>query len=119
MQQMSWGDYPLGTKVYAVNGGCWERVARGWKWCTGATFPAPGGDATRVEIPPGCAWVSIAIWPENSGVEDVYGNSQSTDNHRTREEAEAVCKLLERDGLGGDGIIYPTETFVKCGFLRL
>jgi hypothetical protein len=48
---VSWDQYPLGTKAHAVGGGCWERVERGWKWCTGATFPTPGGDAFRVELP--------------------------------------------------------------------
>jgi len=31
-------------------GAAW--VQRGWKWCTGATFPTPGGDANGlVELP--------------------------------------------------------------------
>lgn len=36
--------YPLGTKARAIGGGYWIKVERGWKWCTGATFPKPGGD---------------------------------------------------------------------------
>ena len=35
---------PLGTRAPAYNGGYWIRVERGWKWCTGATFPRPGAD---------------------------------------------------------------------------
>jgi len=47
-----WDRYPIGTKAFACGGGHWTRVKRGWKWCTGATFPRPGGDATgRVELP--------------------------------------------------------------------
>jgi hypothetical protein len=48
-----WMDYPIGTKAHAINGGYWERVERGWKWCTGATFPTPGGDAVGacIEMP--------------------------------------------------------------------
>lgn len=47
-----WSDYPIGTKAFAIGGGYWERTLRGWKWCTGATFPSPGGDASgEVEIP--------------------------------------------------------------------
>lgn len=47
-----WKDYPVGTKAFAVGGGYWERVKTGWKWCTGATFPTPGGDASGIiEMP--------------------------------------------------------------------
>lgn len=35
---------PIGTRAPAVMGGHWTKTARGWKWCTGATFPSPGGD---------------------------------------------------------------------------
>lgn len=37
-------DYPLGSKFRAINGGYWEKVENGFKWCTGATFPNLGGD---------------------------------------------------------------------------
>lgn len=37
-------DYPLGSKFRAINGGYWERVENGFKWCTGNTFPNLGGD---------------------------------------------------------------------------
>lgn len=37
-------DYPIGTKARACGGGYWIKNERGWKWCTGATFPRPGGD---------------------------------------------------------------------------
>ena len=45
-----WRAYPVGTKAHAINGGHWVRVKTGWKWCTGATFPTPGGDAIGVCI---------------------------------------------------------------------
>lgn len=48
---MEWNKYPIGTKAYAIMGGYWERTSRGWKWCTGATFPTPGGDVSRIELP--------------------------------------------------------------------
>ncbi len=47
-----WSEYPIGTKAPATMGGHWERVERGWKWCNGATFPRPGGDATGEVILP-------------------------------------------------------------------
>jgi hypothetical protein len=39
-------EYPLGTKFKALMGGYWTRVERGFKWCTGSTFPNVGGDWT-------------------------------------------------------------------------
>jgi hypothetical protein len=39
-------EYPLGTKFKALMGGHWIRVERGFKWCTGSTFPNVGGDWT-------------------------------------------------------------------------
>ena len=46
-----WDAYPIGTRAHAVSGGHWERVADGWKWFCGSTFPTPGGDALDVSIP--------------------------------------------------------------------
>jgi hypothetical protein len=39
-------EYPLGTKFKALMDGHWIRVERGFKWCTGSTFPNVGGDWT-------------------------------------------------------------------------
>ena len=36
--------YPLGSKFRAINGGYWEKVENGFKWCTGDIFPNLGGD---------------------------------------------------------------------------
>lgn len=46
-----WNDYPIGTRAYALNGGHWERVEHGWKWLNGDTFPTPGADWFRIELP--------------------------------------------------------------------
>ena len=46
-----WNEYPIGTKAFSVSGGYWTKTKRGWKWCTGDTFPTPGGDAYRVTLP--------------------------------------------------------------------
>jgi hypothetical protein len=46
-----WSEYPVGTRAVAATGGFWEKTARGWKWCCGATFPTPGGDAVSVILP--------------------------------------------------------------------
>lgn len=46
-----WNEYPVGTKAWALLGGHWIRVANGWKWHNGSTFPTPGGDAFDVTPP--------------------------------------------------------------------
>jgi len=47
---LPWAEYPVGTKAHACIGGHWLKTARGWKWCTGDTFPTPGGDAVSVSL---------------------------------------------------------------------
>ena len=46
-----WDEYPIGTMANACIGGHWLKTKYGWKWCTGATFPSPGGDAISVTLP--------------------------------------------------------------------
>ena len=48
---MEWKDYPIGTKAYASSGGHWIKTERGWKWFCGSTFPTPGADVARIELP--------------------------------------------------------------------
>lgn len=54
-QPLTLDNAPLGTKAPAFNGGHWVRVEHGWKWCTGSTFPRPGGDWTGELVPPEAA----------------------------------------------------------------
>jgi hypothetical protein len=54
-------------------------------------------------------WRSIACWPaEVQGL----GNhdNMSQDEHPDEEAAQAVCRMLERDGFGGEGKIFPLWT---------
>ena len=51
VKDKSWKDYPIGTKAFSIGGRFWPKVERGWKWCTGDTFPTPGADAYWVEEP--------------------------------------------------------------------
>jgi len=46
-----WDDYPIGTKAFSVSGGYWTKNKIGWKYCTGSTFPTPGGCVVKVELP--------------------------------------------------------------------
>ncbi len=39
--------------------------------------------------------------------------NMTQDDHETEEQAIAVCRMLEKEGLGGEGRIYPFETWVK------
>lgn len=52
VQELTLESAPLGTKAPAYGGGHWIRVEHGWKWCTGSTFPRPGGDWNGKLIPP-------------------------------------------------------------------
>ena len=57
-------------------------------------------------------WTSNAQWPEGS-VCQVRANNTSTDSHLTKAAAQAVCRMLERDGLGGEGKVFPLRTWVE------
>ena len=52
---------------------------------------------------------SIAHWPASAGLE---GN-KSEDTHDTAEQAEAVCRMLVAQGLGGEGKVFPITTEVE------
>jgi len=57
---------------------------------------------------------SVAYWPEGAFC-DVLGHDVplvSQDNHVSKESAEAVCSMLERQGYGLERKIFPTKTEV-------
>jgi len=54
-------------------------------------------------------YMSEAIWKD--GVLDRV--LVTRDTHPTKESADAVCRMLNRDGLGGDGVYFPLSTEVK------
>ena len=56
---------------------------------------------------------SVAIWPDDSGIYNIYGENKSTDKHYTHDEAQGVCNLLMADGFGGDGEIFPVRCYVE------
>jgi len=61
-------------------------------------------------------YFSNAEWPEGAGVLNSYGERKSQDSHQTERAALSVCKMLEKDGLGGNGVIFPIRTWAseKC-----
>ena len=55
-------------------------------------------------------YISHANWPKEANLTD----NHSEDGHDTYSAAYAVCKALEREGLGGEMKIFPTKTWVHC-----
>ena len=56
---------------------------------------------------------SIAVWPDTISVGNVVGKNESSDEHNSPEEAYAVCRMLERDGFGGERKVFPLSTRVE------
>ena len=56
-------------------------------------------------------YISNARWPR--GTVAGYDDYISTDYHETFQQAEKVCEMLEDEGFGGDGKIFPVETWVS------
>lgn len=54
-------------------------------------------------------WRSCARWPHKHG----FDRDLTTDEHETRAAAQAVCDILQREGLGGDRVHFPFETWVE------
>jgi len=52
-------------------------------------------------------WLSCAKW------EPIHGFDVTRDWHSTKGQAEGVCKLLKRHGLGGEGYYFPIKTWVE------
>jgi hypothetical protein len=55
-------------------------------------------------------FTSHAEWPPS---ELFISGNISVDLHPSREAAEAVCKMLQNNGLGGDRKIFPLRTWVE------
>ena len=53
INHVEWSEYPIGTRANSLSGGYWEKTEFGWKWCTGSTFPRPGGDVCSITLPNG------------------------------------------------------------------
>lgn len=59
-------------------------------------------------------FLSCVQWPDGllSFAYEDHGNT-TRDRHDTREQAEAVCKMIEREGLGGERCHFPVKTWVE------
>lgn len=56
---------------------------------------------------------SVARWPEHPDICLGSAANESTDEHPNREAAETVCRLLEANGFGGLGKVFPVSTHVE------
>lgn len=56
-------------------------------------------------------WISIVKWPEEK-IDLGNENNSSCDFHNSQKDANTVVEMLEKDGFGGEGKVFPTETFV-------
>lgn len=55
-------------------------------------------------------YVSNAKWSDEVSTGTL--DNVSKDYHRTEEQAENVCRMLKKRGLGGEGKIFPIKTWV-------
>lgn len=56
---------------------------------------------------------SIAVWPDTIKVGNVEGKNESVDTHDTQDQAEGVCRLMKKEGFGGDRKVFPLSTRVE------
>ena len=58
--------------------------------------------------------LSIAVWPDDLYVgSNVEGKNETSDELHSKEAAEAVCRMLKRDGYGGERKVFPLSTRVE------
>lgn len=63
-----WTQFPVGTKVYGINGGFYTKVMTGWQWLNGNIFPNPSADWSRIELP-------FTQEEVDKSYNDIFGNS--------------------------------------------
>ena len=73
----------------------------------------PDRDVGSTESSAPVGWRSRAEWSPGHIYNKYEGDNTTCDKHDTREQAEAVCGLLRRNGLGGERIIFPVRTWVE------
>lgn len=57
-------------------------------------------------------YISFARWPVGS-VPFATPPDWSSDTHETREQAQGVVDLLKKNGLGGEGKIFPIQAWIE------
>lgn len=79
-----------------------------------ATETRGAGQRVRSDAGSVIAWHSCAQWPDGL-LSFAYTDHNNTtrDRHDTEKQAEAVCALLSRFGLGGERIHFPVKTWTE------
>ena len=54
---------------------------------------------------------SVAVWPDTISLGNIA--NESSDEHDSLEAAYGVCRLLEKEGFGGEGKVFPLSTRVE------
>lgn len=58
-------------------------------------------------------WRSFAEWPPGHVRNPFEGDNTTCDRHDTEAQAEAVCAMLRREGLGGERVHFPVRTWTE------
>lgn len=99
--------YDSETPVSALR----EGLENSFRWLLEKGVPVSSVDAEIEDVSVSVVPVRVdgwASWAEWSGA---YGKTD--DKHSTKEAAEAVCRALRREGLGGGREIFPLRTGVE------
>jgi hypothetical protein len=56
-------------------------------------------------------WRSVVVWPSCVSVGNML--QESDDYHDSAESAEAVLRMIQRDGLGGEGKVFPVSVRIE------
>jgi hypothetical protein len=115
MRYLPWRDYPLGTLAYASMGGHWEKNERGWKWCTGSTFPTPGADVCRVEVP--AEHAGKVFWKEDhtANIFVIQGPELNDPRERIRAAIQLLNTVTEEevDEISIDADFYSAKLYLE------
>jgi hypothetical protein len=77
----------------------------------GKSIPSAGNQASGAPPATEARWASWAEWPPGHIIGAEPPNT-THDYHATKEQAEAVCDMLRRDGLGGERCHFPVRVWV-------
>lgn len=71
-------------------------------------------DAAKVDPAATCSpvWYSLADWGDYD-IFNGYQHNITHDKHGTKEQAEGVCRGLQREGFGGERRVFPVKTWVS------
>ena len=86
-----WTQFPVGTKVYGINGGFYTKVMTGWQWLNGNIFPNPGADWSKIELP-FTQEEAAAAYREVFGTLEMFGGLQNCKHEGAEYHSGITCK---------------------------